>query len=78
MNKRSIINNAKRWAVPISFLFLFFLAARFTGCDLAAFWKRRSHLTDLVADMIPPDFSYIRKILLPLFYTIQMLSLIHI
>ena len=51
---------------------LFFLAARFTGCDLAAFWKRRSHLTDLVADMIPPDFSYIRKILLPLFYTIQM------
>lgn len=72
MNKRSIINNAKRWAVPISFLFLFFLAARFTGCDLAAFWKRRSHLTDLVADMIPPDFSYIRKILLPLFYTIQM------
>ena len=72
MNKRSIINNAKRWAVPISFLFLFFLAARFTGCDLAAFWKRRSHLTDLVADMTPPDFSYIRKILLPLFYTIQM------
>ena len=35
------------------------------------FWKRRSHLTDLV-DMIPPDFSYIQKILLPLFYTIQM------
>lgn len=28
MNKRSIINNAKRWAVPISFLFLFFLAAQ--------------------------------------------------
>ena len=54
------------------FLGLFLLAAIFTGCDFVTFWNRRSHLTDLVADIIPPDFSYIRKILLPLFYTIQM------
>ena len=71
MNKRKL-HLFQRVAIPLGFLCLFFLAARFTGCDLAAFWKRRSHLTDLVADMIPPDFSYIRKILLPLFYTIQM------
>ena len=68
-NKNSIV---AKFAVPISFLILFFLAANFTDCDLVTFWKRRNHLTDLVVDMIPPDFSYIQKILLPLFYTIQM------
>ena len=74
MNDNKISKNSivAKFAVPISFLILFFLAANFTDCDLITFWKRRSHLTDLVVDMIPPDFSYIQKILLPLFYTIQM------
>ena len=54
------------------FLALLFLTARFTGCDPVTFWKRKSHLTDLISGMFPPDFSYARKILLPLFYTIQM------
>ena len=58
--------------ILIVFLILFFLAANFTHCDLVTFWNRKNHLTDLVADMIPPAFSYIPKILLPLFYTIQM------
>ena len=71
-NKTSKISFVIKFAVPVSFLILFFLAANFTGCDPMTFWKRRSHLTDLVVDMIPPDFSYIQKILLPLFYTIQM------
>lgn len=71
-NKTSKNSIVAKFAVPISFLILFFLAANFTDCDLVTFWKRRNHLTDLVVDMIPPDFSYIQKILLPLFYTIQM------
>lgn len=54
------------------FLALLFLTARFTGCDPVTFWKRKNHLTDLISGMFPPDFSYARKILLPLFYTIQM------
>lgn len=54
------------------FLALLFLTARFTGYDPVTFWKRKSHLTDLISGMFPPDFSYARKILLPLFYTIQM------
>ena len=70
-NKTSKNSIVAKFAVPISFLILFFLAANFTDCDLVTFWKRRSHLTDLVVDMIPPDFSYIQKILLPLFYTIS-------
>lgn len=36
------------------------------------FWKRRSHLTDLLSGMFPMDFAYIPHILTPLFYTIQM------
>ena len=74
MNDNKISKNSivAKFAVPISFLILFFLAANFTDCDLVTFWKRRNHLTDLVVDMIPPDFSYIQKILPPLFYTILM------
>ena len=71
-NKTSKNSIVAKFAVPISFLILFFLAANFTDCDLVTFWKRRNHLTDLVVDMIPPDFSYIQKILLPLFYTIHL------
>ena len=60
-NKISKIPLWAKFAVPISFLILFFLAANFTDCDLVTFWKRRNHLTDLVVDMIPPDFSYIQE-----------------
>lgn len=56
----------------ILLLSLFLLAARLTGCDPVKFWKRRSHLTDLIAGMVPPDFSYMPRILEPLFSTIQM------
>ena len=63
-NKTSKNSIVAKFAVPISFLILFFLAANFTDCDLVTFWKRRNHLTDLVVVMMPPDFSYIQKILL--------------
>lgn len=53
-NKTSKNSIVAKFAVPISFLILFFLAANFTDCDLVTFWKRRNHLTDLVVDMIPP------------------------
>ena len=47
-------------------------AAYFTDCSFSQFWARRSHLTDIVFEMIPPDFSYLPKILAPLFATLQM------
>lgn len=53
-------------------LAIFFAAAAFTGCDPALFFARKSHLADLVSDMIQPDLSYLPKILTPLFYTLQM------
>lgn len=56
----------------IFFLLCLFAAASFTGCDPALFISRRAHLSDLAADMLRPDLSYFPKILLPLFYTIQM------
>lgn len=56
----------------ILFLLCFYAAASFTGCDPALFISRGSHLSDLAADMMRPDLSYFPKILLPLFYTIQM------
>ena len=71
-NKTSKISFVIKFAVPVSFLILFFLAANFTGCDPMTFWKRRSHLTDLVVDIIPPDFSYIQKILLPSLFSIKL------
>ena len=46
-NKTSKNSIVAKFAVPISFLILFFLAANFTDCDLVTFWKRRNHLTDL-------------------------------
>lgn len=54
------------------FLLLFLMAARMTGCDPVRFWKRRSHLLDLISGMVPPDFSYLPRVLAPLFSTIQM------
>ena len=58
MNDNKISKNSivAKFAVPISFLILFFLAANFTDCDLVTFWKRRTHLTDLVVDMLPERY----------------------
>lgn len=56
----------------ILFLLCLYAAASFTGCDPALFISRSSHLSDLAADMMRPDLSYFPKILLPLFYTVQM------
>lgn len=67
--KRKTIFRILGWSL---FLFVFFAAAAFTGCDPAYFFARRSHLTDLAADIIRPDFSYLPKIVAPLFYTLQM------
>ena len=67
--------NRKNYIKPagwILFLLCFYAAASFTGCDPALFISRSSHLSDLAADMLRPDLSYFPKILLPLFYTVQM------
>ena len=67
--------NRKNYIKPagwILFLLCFYAAASFTGCDPALFISRSSHLSDLAADMMRPDLSFFPKILLPLFYTIQM------
>ena len=67
--------NRKKYIKPagwILFLLCFYAAASFTGCDPALFVSRSSHLSDLAADMLRPDLSYFPKILLPLFYTVQM------
>lgn len=53
-------------------LAVFFAAAAFTGCEPALFFARKHHLTDLAADMLRPDLSYLPKVLTPLFYTLQM------
>ena len=67
--KRKTIFRILGWSL---FLFVFFAAAAFTGCDPAYFFARRSHLADLAADMIRPDLSYLPNIVVPLFYTLQM------
>ena len=68
-------NSKNRWkglACCLLFLCLFLFTVVYTQCDLVLFWKRRSHLTDLLSGMFPMDFAYIPHILTPLFYTIQM------
>lgn len=68
-------NSKNRWkglACFLLFLCLFLFTAIYTQCDPALFWQRRSHLTDLLSGMFPPDLDYIPHILTPLFYTIQM------
>ena len=55
-NKTSKNSIVAKFAVPISFLILFFLAANFTDCDLVTFWKRRNHLTDLGRGYDPARF----------------------
>ncbi len=61
-----------RWAIVLAGLALFFLAARFTGCDLALLWERRGHLTDILGQMFPPDWKFLPRVLSPLWATVQM------
>ena len=62
----------KRWFRALAFLLLFLAAARFTDCSVSQFWGRRSHLTDIVSAMFPPDWGYAPRILSPLLVTVQM------
>ena len=62
----------KRWLRVLAFLLLFLAAARFTDCSVSQFWGRRSHLTDIVSAMFPPDWGYAPRILSPLLATVQM------
>ena len=62
----------KRLVSVLIFCLLFFTAARFTGCSPALFWARRSHLTDLLSAMLPPEWGYAPRILAPLLATLQM------
>lgn len=64
--------SGKRWLRVLAFLLIFLAAARFTDCSLSRLWIRRSHLTDIVSAMLPPDWSYTPRILLPLLATVQM------
>lgn len=61
-----------RWGTAALFLALLLGAAGMTGCDPAQFWRRRAHLTDLLLGMIPPDWQYLPKVLLPMLATVQM------
>lgn len=69
---RSSKNRWKGLACFLLFLCLFLFTVVYTQCDPVLFWKRRSHLTDLLSGMFPMDFAYIPHIFTPLFYTIQM------
>lgn len=62
----------KRLVSVLFFCLLFFTAAQFTGCSPALFWARRSHLTDLLSAMLPPEWGYAPRILAPLLATLQM------
>lgn len=68
MNRKMI----KRWLKAAAFLLIVMAAARFTGCSLSQFWRRRSHLSDIVSAMFQPEWGYAPKILLPLLATVQM------
>ena len=62
----------KRWGGTLAFFLLLLAAARFTDCSPALFWSRRSHLTDLLSAMLPPEWGYAPRILAPLLATLQM------
>ena len=62
----------KRLVSVLIFCLLFFAAAQFTGCSPALFWARRSHLTDLLSAMLPPEWGYAPRLLAPLLATLQM------
>ena len=65
-------SSGKRWLRTLALFLLLLAAARFTNCSLALFWARRSHLTDLISAMLPPDWGYAPRILSPLLATVQM------
>ena len=48
-------SSGKRWLRTLALFLLLLAAARFTDCSPALFWARRSHLTDLISAMLPPD-----------------------
>ena len=50
-------SSGKRWLRTLALFLLLLAAARFTNCSLALFWARRSHLTDLISAMLPPDWG---------------------
>ena len=55
-----------------AFVVVFLGAAWFTGCDLSMLWSRKSHLLDIVSEMIPPEWSFAGKVLPLLWTTVQM------
>ena len=61
-----------RPVLAAGFLLLFLVAAWFTGCDLGLMWSRRDHLTDIAAEMFPPDWGFLGKVLPLLWATVQM------
>ena len=61
-----------RPVLAAGFLLLFLAAAWFTGCDLGLMWSRRDHLTDIAAEMFPPDWGFLGKVLPLLWATVQM------
>ena len=62
----------RRWAAAMLFFAVFAVSLCLTGCSPELFWRRRIHLTDIVSAMLPPDWSYLPRILGPLLATIQM------
>ena len=65
-------SSGKRWLRTLALFLLLLAAARFTDCSPTLFWARRSHLTDLISAMLPPDWGYAPRILSPLLATVQM------
>lgn len=51
-------SSGKRWLRTLALFLLLLAAARFTDCSPTLFWARRSHLTDLISAMLPPDWGY--------------------
>lgn len=62
----------RTWSRVLGFLLVLYAAFRFTECDPLLFWERRAHLTDIVVRMFPLNWSYVPRIFLPLWYTLQM------
>lgn len=65
-------HHISRRAWPLLLILLFLAAAKMTGCSLSLFWSRKSHLSDILTQMFPPDWSYAGRIVMPLLTTIQM------
>lgn len=65
-------SSGKRWLRTLALFLLLLAAARFTDCSPTLFWARRSHLTDLISAMLPPDWGYAPESWPPLLATVQM------